>query len=153
MTIYRLALAKYRDDLSGNGAKLFGGRWNEPGMPALYCADSVALAVLEIAVRTGLNLIPPGYFLLSIQVPEKISIRSIALNKLKNGWKDDLGYTQWMGTEFLRNNKYAVLEVPSAIIDTAHNYILNPLHQDFKKISLASSLPFAFDKRLFSTHE
>ncbi|MEO7444488.1 MAG: RES family NAD+ phosphorylase [Ferruginibacter sp.] len=153
MTVYRLAAEKYHDDLSGNGAKLYGGRWNEPGLPALYCTDSIALAVLEILVRTGLEFLPPNHFLLTLQVPEKTSLRKISLVKLKQGWKHDLEYTQWMGTEFLRNNKYAVLEVPSAIVDASSNFLLNPLHPDYKKISLTSSQPFEFDKRLFLKNE
>ncbi|MEO6406762.1 MAG: RES domain-containing protein [Ferruginibacter sp.] len=149
MIVYRLAVAVYKDDLSGNGAKLYGGRWNNVGLPALYCTQSISLAVLEILVRTGINILPPEYWMIKLDIPEKIVIQKIAKTKLKTNWKTDIEYTQWMGSEFLKNDKNAVLEIPSAIVDDEFNFLLNPKNIDFKKIKIVSSEKFDFDKRLF----
>lgn len=152
MTIYRLAIGQYKDDLSGTGAKLFGGRWNTVGIPVLYTTENISLAVLEILVRTDIDLIPLHYYLLKIEVPDH-SVTVINKNKLKKEWKSDVSYTQWIGTEFLRSNKSLVLKIPSAIVDEEHNFIINTGHADFKKIKITSSKKFSFDKRLYLKNE
>lgn len=153
MIIYRLATEIYKNDLSGNGAKLYGGRWNSKGLPVLYTTENISLAVLEILVRADMQTIPLTYHLIKIEIPDSIQSISITIGKLKNDWKDDLGYTQWMGGEFIKSNKTLVLKVPSAIVDEENNYILNPEHRDFKKVKIAAVKKFQFDKRLFLKDE
>ncbi len=153
MIVYRLAASAYKDDLTGTGAKLYGGRWNSIGFPALYCTQNISLAVLEILVRTGIDILPPAYSIIKLDIPEKISVQKILKSKLKTGWKTDIESTQWMGTEFLKNAKHAVMEIPSAIIDDEYNFLINPRHADFKKIKLISAEKFEFDKRLFLRNE
>jgi len=148
MTIYRLAIEQYKNDLTGEGAKLFGGRWNSIGIAALYATENISLAVLEILVRTDIHLIPPNYHLRKMEIPENVTATIIRKNKLKRNWKEDIDYTQWMGNEFIRSGKSLLLKIPSAIVDEEHNYIINPSHSDFKKIK-ASASKFQFDKRLF----
>lgn len=149
MIVYRLATEMYKDDLSGNGAKLFGGRWNSAGLSVLYTTENISLAVLEILVRTDMQTIPITYHLIKIEIPDSITSLFITINKLKNNWKDDLGYTQWMGDEFIKSNKLLLLKVPSAVVDEESNYILNPEHSDFKKVKISAIKKFQFDKRLF----
>jgi RES domain-containing protein len=153
MILYRLAIDKYSDDLSGTGAKLFGGRWNIPGFAAVYATQSISLAVLEIIVHTNKDLIPPDYMLIKIEIPDNLPIKEITLKTLKENWREDLDYTQFIGTEFLKNNNNVALKVPSAIVEEENNIILNPAHIDFKKIKIKSITPFEFDNRFFSTHE
>lgn len=153
MIVHRLAASAYKDDLTGNGAKLYGGRWNSMGFPALYCTQSISLAVLEILVRTGIDILPPDYFIMKLEIPGKLVVQKIFKTKLKTGWKNEMEYSQWIGTEFLKSNKNPVLEIPSAIIDEEFNYLLNPAHPDFKKIKIISSEKFEFDKRLFLKNE
>lgn len=153
MIVYRLAASAYKDDLTGTGAKLYGGRWNNIGYPALYCTQNISLAVLEILVRTGIDILPPDYFIIELDIPDKLNLEKILISKLKADWKDDIETTQWIGTEFLKNEKSAVLEIPSAIIDNELNFIINPKHVDFKKIKLISVKKFEFDKRLFLRNE
>ena len=46
--VWRIATARRaRTAFSGDGARLYGGRWNPKGMPLVYCAESRALAMLE----------------------------------------------------------------------------------------------------------
>ena len=43
MQVYRIAQKAFINDLSGEGARLFGGRWNRRGIPLLYTAESRSL--------------------------------------------------------------------------------------------------------------
>jgi len=147
MTIYRLSIEQYKDDISGTGAKLYGGRWNIIGIPVLYATENISLSVLEILVRTNIHLIPLHYYLLKLDLPDNVELTSINKNKLKKEWKNDISYTQWIGTEFLKSNKALVLKIPSAIVDEEHNFIINTGHTDFKKVKITSSKKFSFDKR------
>ncbi len=148
MIIYRLAIDAFKDDLSGTGSKLFGGRWNLPGHPAIYTAENISLAVLEIIVNADKNHIPPGYFLLKLQVPDNLPIKLITPGNLKEKWYNDFEYAQFIGTKFLALGKQAVLKIPSAIVKEEYNYLLNPAHTDFKRITIKESTPFDLDIRL-----
>lgn len=153
MIIYRLATGLHKYDLSGTGAKLLGGRWNSPGVAALYTAENISLAVLEILVRADRTTIPLSYTLLKISVPDNAKTINISEIKLKRSWEDDIAYTQWMGNEILKANEALLLKVPSAIVPEENNYIINTTHSDFKKVKIITSSGFDFDKRLFLTHE
>ncbi len=153
MIIYRLAVASFKSDLSGAGSKLFGGRWNIPGIAALYTAENISLSVLEILVAADKNTIPPEYYLMKLQVPDNLAVKKISASKLKENWYADPGYTQFIGSNFLRSGEEAILKVPSVIVNEEHNYLLNPIHPDFKKVKLIDSIPFNFDIRLFKPNE
>jgi len=148
MIIYRLAIEAFKDDLSGTGSKLFGGRWNLPGHPAIYTAENISLAVLEILVNADKNNIPPSYFLLKLQVPDNMPFKLITHTSLKEKWYADFEYAQFIGSKFLESGKEAILKIPSAIVKEEHNFLLNPEHADFKKITLKESVPFDLDIRL-----
>ena len=148
MTVYRLCTQRYSSDLTGNGAKLFGGRWNEPGFSALYTTENISLAVLEILVHAGNNHIPSQYMILKIEIPENSSVTAISKAKLKKNWKDDVEISRFIGNEFIKNKHSLVLKVPSAIVDEENNFILNPAHPEMKKVKIKWVKPFRFDKRL-----
>lgn len=149
MIVYRITNSKYKDDISGTGAKLKGARWNMPGTSMLYTAENISLSALELLVHIGLDDIKNFYHLLAIFIPDETVIKEIHADKLKTRWYEDEDYTSFMGTEFVRNNNNLVLKVPSAIIDEEHNFLVNPGHQDFKKIKIKKSKPFTFDERLY----
>ncbi|MBC7866692.1 MAG: RES family NAD+ phosphorylase [Gloeobacteraceae cyanobacterium ES-bin-316] len=153
MIVYRLAIEKYKDDLTGTGAKIFGGRWNVVGLNVLYTTENISLSALEILVRAGKFLIPPDYMLLKIEVPDNLSFITISNNKLKKNWTEDIEYSQFIGSEFIKDNSAVALKVPSAIVDEENNYVINPNHPDFKKIKLKAVSRFKFDDRLFQIHE
>jgi len=153
MIVYRLATAPYKDDITGTGAKLYGGRWNSVGIPILYCTENISLAVLEILVRADKHTIPASYHLIKINIPNTSEPLPISKEKLKKGWKDDVGYTQWMGDEFIKANEGLLLKVPSAIVDEENNYLLNTNHRDFNKVKILQAAAFRFDKRLFLENE
>ena len=149
MIVYRLASSAYKNDMSGNGAKIYGGRWNPVGFPILYCTENISLAVLEILIRTDKHIVPRNYYLVKLNIPD--TAKTITINRSNFGadWKEDIGYTQWLGAEFIKNSQAPVLKIPSAIVDEEHNFICNPAHTDFHKIKIVSSKKFEFDKRLY----
>jgi RES domain-containing protein len=149
MIVYRITNSRYKDDISGAGAKLRGARWNMPGTGMLYTAENISLSALEILVHIGLSDIRNLYHQLAIFIPDDTIIKEINTHKLKPGWYEDEEYTSFMGTEFIKTNNSLVLKVPSAIIAEEHNFLVNPNHPDFKKIKIKKSKPFTFDERLY----
>ena len=147
MIVYRLANPKYADDISGGGASIYGGRWNPVGIKALYASQNISLCILEILVRTQKKINPPHYQLITIELPE-VNMTTIKLSHLKTGWKQHIEYTQWMGEEFLKGNKSLIMQVSSAIVEKEHNFLINPLHKDFKRVQIMSIEALALDKRL-----
>ena len=148
MIVYRLATAKYAEDISGEGARLYGGRFNPVGVAALYTSENISLCILEILVRASRTTAPDTYTLISIEFPET-NMREITPKKLKKDWQADIDYTQGIGEDFLKNNQALCLKVPSAVIPVEHNYILNPAHADFNKVTIIETQLLQLDKRLF----
>jgi RES domain-containing protein len=149
MIVYRFAYPRFADDLSGTGARMRGGRWNPPGSPVTYTSEHISLALLEILANTGTLEELQAIKLVEIDIPSNISIHEIKPAALKKNWFADFDYTQWMGQEILRNGKAALIRCPSAIVQNEFNYLINPLHADFKKIRLKEVSDFYFDPRLF----
>ena len=147
MIVYRLAIPKYASDLSGEGAAIFGGRWNSVGLKALYGSQYISLCILEILVRSQLNINPPGYQLITIEFPET-GMTLIKLPELKLGWKKHIEYTQWIGEEFLKSNKSLVLQVPSAIVERENNFLFFFLHKNYQQVKIINIEPLDLDKRL-----
>ena len=127
-------------DLSGEGARLYGGRWNSPGRPLTYTAEAAALAVLEVRVNLDLDwdTLPDDYVLISIDlgalVPEEIADLPVDPRAVGDAW--------------LRSGRSALLRVPSWIVPESHNVLINPIHPDASSIKTGSIRSFAFDKRL-----
>ncbi len=151
MIVFRLAKEKYSHDLSGNGAFKTGGRWNSKGTAMVYTSDSRALCTAEIAVHTPLGLLPSDYEIITIEIPDSIKIKTLTKDKLPSDWNSipHPGSTQEIGDEFIKQNKSAVLKVPSAVVQGDFNYLLNPKHSDFRKVKIKKAEPFGFDDRLF----
>lgn len=150
MMVYRICNALYSDDLSGTGAKLFGGRWNSKGVAMLYVSEHISLAVVEMLVHNQFKDFSIELSLLHISFPDSIEIKEIKHSKMKSDWKEDYGYTQFMGDQFIKSASNAILKIPSAVITEENNYLINPLHADFKKIKITEIITFSTDKRLFS---
>jgi RES domain-containing protein len=151
MIVYRLAKAVYSNDLSGKGAELSGGRWNSRGTPMIYTSQSRALCTAEIAVHTGLGILPVDFRLIQISIPDEIEIKQISSTELPADWAifPPTHFTQKLGDKFISEKKYLVLQVPSAVIPGDWNYLINPLHLDISLIKIISVEEYNFDKRLF----
>ena len=150
MIVYRITNSRYSNDITGTGAKLMGGRWNSKGVPLLYVSEHISLAVLEMLVNTKFKDFIIPLDLLSIQIPEKVTQGEISLKKMKKDWITDYGYTRFMGDEFIKNKQSLLLKIPSVVITEEFNYLVNPLHPDFKKIKIIETRSFKTDERLFS---
>ena len=81
---------------------------------------------------------------------DSIIIKEVKNNKLKTDWVNDFEYTRYMGDQFIKAGMHAILKVPSAVIHEEHNFIINPLHVDFKKIRITQTVTFSTDKRFFN---
>lgn len=148
MIVYRITNEAYRNDISGTGAALFGSRWNSKGIHLLYTSHSISLSILESLVHLKQNQIPPFQYLLHIQLPDEKSIAEISFKKIKSGWQKDLGYTQWIGDQFIQNKQNLFLKVPSVIVPQESNVLLNPLHNEYKAVKIIASELLELDKRL-----
>ncbi|MCX5577059.1 RES family NAD+ phosphorylase [Kaistia terrae] len=144
MIAWRISRAPYAD-LSGTGARLYGGRWNSPGRALIYAAETAALAVLEVRVHLDLtpDLLPDDYVLTGI------ALGGIAVETL-----DTLPDTpQAFGDDWLAEARTPVLRVPSFIVPESFNLLLNPAHRDAAGLKVTSRRPFRFDTRLWQSGE
>ena len=128
-------------DLTGDGARLYGGRWNSPGRPVVYAASSAALALLEVRVHLDLppELLPSDYVLVKIDL-KGLSVETVDI------MPDD---PRAFGDGWLRERRAAVLQVPSAIVPENPNLLLNPAHPMAAKADIVSTRRFEFDHRLW----
>lgn len=151
MIVYRLGKGKHKNDLSGKGAEKAGARWNSKGFAMLYTADSRALCTTEIAVHTPLGNLPADYFMTTIEIPNNIPVLGLKPGDLPADWKSipHPNSTQTIGNKFLSEGKYAVMKVPSAVVQGDFNFLINPSHKLLHKIKIIKTEPFEFDKRLF----
>jgi RES domain-containing protein len=151
MEVFRLARKKYPIALSGKGASIAGARWNSKGTEIIYTAQSRALAMAEVAVHLSMATLPSDFVMMTVEFPEEISIEILDIKKLQKGWNvfPHSFTTQILGDDFIKRNEACVLKVPSAVVKGDFNYLLNPYHKDFSKISIIDQTDFPFDKRIF----
>ncbi|PJB13231.1 MAG: RES superfamily protein [Flavobacteriales bacterium CG_4_9_14_3_um_filter_40_17] len=151
MIVFRVCKSKYARDLSGHGAEVAGGRWNNKGTPLVYTCDSRALCMAEIAVWTPLGIVPNDYDLVTIQIPDD-SIQILNKEDLPDKWKSfpHNESTRKIGDAFQVKGQFLILKVPSAVVQDEYNFLINPTHPDGIKIKIVQIQPFAFDERLFN---
>ena len=148
MLVYRIVKSKHANDISGTGAALFPGRWNKKGTPFLYTGESREIALLETLVHLPPMMSPP-LSLLSIQIPDD-SITTLGIEDLPPNWNHypAPAVLAQIGQQWIEQGKTVALKVPSCIIPTAHNYILNCRHLDYGNVKIFSEESFALDVRL-----
>lgn len=149
MTVYRLTKGKYHLDLSGKGAELYGGRWNSKGVPMLYTSQSRALAFAEIAMHIPIGIVPKDYFLISIDIPDTVRMLNLIEADMPEDWRSNphSNTTQQIGDQFIADNRFLVLQVPSAVVPGDYNILINPNHPQSIKVKVIASEPFEFDSR------
>jgi len=150
MIVYRLSKAIYANNLSGFGAEKCGGRWNSQGIPMIYTSQSRALSTAEIAVHIPMGIIPDDYVLITLTIPGH-SIFTLPLSTLPKDWKaiPPAQSTRRLGDQFIKDNKYLTMKVPSIIVQGEYNFLINPRHIRIKEVVVESIEPFDFDTRLF----
>lgn len=147
MLVYRISKTQYAHDLSGTGAKLFGGRWNHIDTPCIYTASSRSLAVLEYSVNVNVDFIPRALSICVFEIDES-QIKEIKIKKLPGDWKDVPApfSTKDFGTKLLEKGT-AIIQIPSIVIPDEFNFILNPLAQE-KAFKLLEIRDFVYDLRI-----
>ena len=148
MTVYRITHIKYANQLIGSGV---ANRWNLPGQFVIYTASSKSLACLENLVYSSGETLRSGLFkCLEIFIPENLSINTVFLKDVPGNYNSEEGriLTQEIGNKWYSQNKDLLLKVPSAIIQSEYNFVINTRHHDFKKVKIIRSYQFVFDKRL-----
>jgi RES domain-containing protein len=148
MKVYRISKCQYIDDLSGKGAALYGGRWNNKGTYVLYTAATPALALLETVVHV--NTIPvSGYCMATIELPGA-DILVLTEKDLPRNWQHNPppSSLKKIGDRFIKEGLALALQLPSVIIPQDHNILINPKHPQFKTLRLVEKRFIPFDDRL-----
>lgn len=150
MEVFRLAREKYATSLSGKGAALKGARWNSIGIELIYTAKNRSLAMAEVAVHFTLATLPEDYMMITIDIPDEIETKQIEEVDLPMAWRDFPHpiSTQKIGDDFVAENKFGVLIIPSVVTKGDFNVLLNPHHKDFRQITITKIEKFPFDKRI-----
>lgn len=148
--VWRLTKAAYAS-CDGEGARLFGGRWNHPGQPVVYASGSLSLAALEYFVNLDTDLTPPDLVSVRIDIPDEVDLTAVAVEDLPRSWRRSPGppALQELGTHWSLTGETAVLIVPSAVVPQESNYLLNPRHPEFARIVIGEPDPFHFDSRMW----
>lgn len=149
MIVYRIGKTKFAKDLTGEGARLHGGRWNHKLTPCIYASESRALAVLEYTVNINIDDVPRALSITTYEIPDK-GIMRVRLADLPGNWREvpAPASTKKFGTRLLKEMIYPVISIPSAVIPLEYNYVLNPLHprsNDFKIVDVSD---FVYDVRI-----
>lgn len=148
MLCYRILSPKWADTaLSGEGARLYGGRWNSPGRRCVYAAESRSLAALELLVHLVGRARGAEWILLTIDVPGA-SISSPL--SLPEGW-DAMPpgeASQSVGDSWLRKGDSAALKVRSVVIPEETNLLINPDATGFDSVKVVDQRKFQLDLRL-----
>lgn len=149
MLVYRVSSPQYAGDITGTGAKLYGGRWNEKGTAVVYFASSRAMALMELLVHLRPQDLDRNYAIAVFEVPDN-KIYKVSLELLPTDWKSDENKPALakLCKRFIDEGKYLLMEVPSVLVEEESNYVLNPSHTDAARIKLISQRPFSFDHRL-----
>lgn len=149
MEVYHLGKTKFANQLTGEGAKLHGGRWNLIGSPCMYASESKALCVLEYLANVKADDMPSSLSITVYSLPDK-SWKAFDITDLPKNWFQIPApeETKRWGTQHLKANKFLALKIPSAILSSEFNFLLNPLHADFKKVKIKEVHSFTFDTRI-----
>lgn len=150
MKVYRIAKKAYVKDLTGEGARLYGGRWNSKGTSMLYTASNRSLATVEYLVHLPMALLPKDIFIVELTIPSRLKSMSLSEKELPKKWR---GYPahyklQELGNNWITENKSLTLKVPSCVVNGEYNILINPNHRSFKQVEISSIEAYNFDNRL-----
>jgi len=136
---------------SGEGARLYGGRWTSPGVPVVYTAGSLALAQLEVLVHLPTDQLLKSYVAFQAALPEDC-IDVYPPEDLPASWRSNPApeSAKQVGDLWVKENRSAVLQVPSAVVPLEPCYLLNPHHKDFSQIQISGPFDPGIDERLIA---
>src|SRR5579859_214097 len=136
MLVWRICRARYAGvAASGEGARLFGGRWNSRGLSVVYASTSLALAAVETFVNLEPNLRPTDLVSIEGEIPETLEIGKLDPEDLPTHWSATRDESlRRFGGEWVKTGETVALLVPSAAVRGEWNLLLNPAHAGFSKI-------------------
>ena len=135
----------------GEGAYRYGGRWSSPGTRVSYASEHESLAMLEYFVHLDADNLPPDLLLATVDVPDDVRRERIGTSQLPPHWRDTPAPPELIryGDEFLQRAECGVLLVPSALAPSENNWLINPVHPDFRRMTVLETQPLNYDQRLF----
>ena len=148
MHVYRICRAAY-GALDGEGARLYGGRWNSPSRPVVYTSASLALAALEYLVHLDPDLAPSDLVALTIDVPDALTVEALDVARLPAGWSavPEHPACAGAGDAWATAAASVGLRVPAASIPEEQG-VLNPRHPDMARVAVVRRRAFSYDPRL-----
>ncbi|MBZ5627474.1 MAG: RES family NAD+ phosphorylase [Acidobacteriia bacterium] len=151
MRFWRICRERYAAAAaSGEGARLYGGRWNSRGVRVVYASTSLALAAVETFVNLEPNLLPADLGFIEGDIPDALGIERLEFDELPEDWyrtRDES--LRRFGDKWIRRGQTAGLLVPSAAVRGDWNFLLNPVHPNFPKVKFHATQRFEFDARMF----
>ena len=150
MRVWRVIPARERA-FNGEGTRRFGSRWVPKGLPAIYTSATLSLAVLELFVHTDPDLVPADLQAISADIPDDLAVHEIALSELPANWRDIPPPTelQELGRRWIVARTAAILSVPSVVVPTERNHVLNPTYSGFRRIRVGKPEGFTVDPRMW----
>ena|SRR6266851_933962 len=141
--------ARVSTAFTGDGSRLYGGRWNSRGTPIVYLSEHESLAALEVFVQTMPLSPTEQYFSFRVDWDDKLT-EYFSIRNLPSDWNAEppTGDSMGIGDEWVRTARSAVLALPSLLSTSELNFLLNPAHPDFKKIKIGPPIQYRFDPRL-----
>jgi len=148
--IYRVAQHPFIQDLSGEGARLYGGRWNKKGDAMLYFSEHLSLCVLELLAHMDYQFISSSYSFIEAEIPEKLLLDATNLDEITKEWRNNPpnSRTQDFGSQWIQKQEHLALRVPSAVLPEASNILINPNHDLIGKLKIVRMEPLRLDARL-----
>jgi RES domain-containing protein len=152
MRVFRVLRAAHaRTPFDGEGAYRYGGRWSSPGTRLAYASEHQSLAMLEYFVHLDPEDPPDDLVLATAEVPESLSHQRVEAGALPANWREDPAPPALarIGDEFVKKAGSCVLLVPSALAVSENNWLINPQHSEFKRITVNPAEPLRYDPRMF----
>jgi RES domain-containing protein len=148
--IYRLVKNSFLKDLSGEGARLYGGRWNRRGDALLYFSDNLSLCVLELLTRMDYEFITADYSYIEAEISSTLIIKLTESDMPSQKWRSNppISITQDYGSNWIKEEKSLGMSVPSAVLPNEQNILINPAHPSMSKLKIINRKVLHLDSRV-----
>ncbi len=142
MVLWRISTQtkKYKaDDISGKGAQLVGGRWNQVGTPMLYCAQHISIACLETMAHLNAELLWMDRYLVRVEVPDGLA-RHFTFPQNADP------PLRWHANPYEEKSLGIIL--PSSFIQEENIVCLNPFHPRYLDVKATVVRKWQYDERI-----